>query len=140
MFFAMNGEFRDTFVEKLLSEASRYCINADLLIYILQDPNVCDTYDNMIAFLDQFVNPSEFKLKLQFARELIAGRWYISADYNGKKTKFQLVPIDELNELREKVGLPPSSFHYKEKKVMHGGMASEHYDYPDDGFEMPKDP
>lgn len=140
MFFAMNGEFRDTFVEKLLMEASRHCINADLLIYILQDPNVCDTYDKMVNFLDQFVNPSEFKLKLQFARELIAGRWYISADYNGRKTKFQLVPIDELNELRRKVGLPASDFHYKEKKVMKGGNASQHYDYPDDGLEMPKDP
>ena len=32
---------------------------------------------------------------------------------NGQKTKFQLVPIDEINELREKVGLPVSKFSYK---------------------------
>ena len=77
-----------------------------------------DNYTNMLNFLRQFKDPSEFRMKLDLARELIEGKWYIAADYKGKKTKFQLVPIEEFNELRQRVGLPVSEFCYKgeEKK------------------------
>ncbi len=116
MLFAANGNFQYTKMEKYLKYAARYCINANFLIYLLQgsNPNVCDNYMNMLNFLDQFRDASEFRMKLDLARELIEGKWYITAEYNHRITKFQLVPIEELNELREKVGLPVSKFHYKE--------------------------
>ena len=113
MMYAMNSEYHNTHVERLLTYAGAHCINADFLIYILEDPDVCTTYENTVAFLSQFADASEFRMKLNLARELIEGKWYITADYNGRKTKFQLVPIDEINELREKVGLPVSEFSYK---------------------------
>ena len=118
MLYAMNSMYHNTDVERLLLYASQHCINADLLIYLMEDPEVCTTYENTIDFLDMFVKPSEFKMKYEFAKELISGKWYISADYNGKNTKFQLVPIDEFNELREKAGLPKSKFGYKEEKAL----------------------
>ena len=116
MLFAANGNFQYTKMEKYLKYAARYCINANFLIYLLQgsNPNVCDNYTNMVNFLDQFRDASEFRMKLDLARELIEGKWYITAEYNHRITKFQLVPIEEFNELREKVGLPVSQFHYKE--------------------------
>ena len=113
MMYAMNSEYHNTNVERLLTYAGAHCINAEYLIYILEDPDVCTTYENTVAFLSQFADASEFRMKLNLARELIEGKWYITADYNGRKTKFQLVPIDEINELREKVGLPVSEFSYK---------------------------
>lgn len=113
MMYAMNSEYHNTHVERLLTYAGAHCINADFLIYILEDPDTCTTYENAVAFLSQFADASEFRMKLNLARELIEGKWYITADYNGRKTKFQLVPIDEINELREKVGLPVSKFSYK---------------------------
>lgn len=112
MMYAMNSEYHNTHIERLLNYAGAHCINADYLIYILEDPDVCTTYENTVAFLEQFADPSEFRMKLNLARELIEGKWYITADYNGRKTKFQLVPIEEINELREKVGLPASEFSY----------------------------
>ena len=113
--YAMNGEYHNTNIERLLVFAAQHCIHADFLIYILENPDVCTTYENTVGFLDQFANASEFRMKLNLARELIDGKWYITADYNGKDTKFQLVPIDEFNELRRAAGLPESKFTYKNK-------------------------
>lgn len=113
MMYAMNSEYHNTYIERHLTYAGAHCINADFLIYILEDSDTCTTYENTLAFLSQFADASEFRMKLNLARELIEGKWYIIADYNGQKTKFQLVPIDEINELREKVRLPVSKFSYK---------------------------
>ena len=155
MMYAMNSEYHNTNIERLLNYAGEHCINADLLIYILEDPDVCTTYENTVAFLSQFAQASEFKMKLDLARELIEGKWYITADYNGRNTKFQLVPIEEFNELRAKVGLPISQYTYDTGRKDDGdtggdGSVSEPdfierapggtdgiVDLPDDGFSMP---
>ena len=160
--YAMNGEYHNTNIERLLVFAAQHCIHADFLIYILEDPDVCTTYENTVGFLDQFANASEFRMKLNLARELIDGKWYITADYNGKDTKFQLVPIDEFNELRRAAGLPESKFTYKNKDdkkeeskeevkkeeeepvekpefVERSQVSSQKVDIPDDGFEPYKD-
>ncbi len=156
MLFAVNGNFRYRDMEQYLKLASRYCINGNFLIYLLQgtNPNVCDNYINMKAFLQQFISPSEFRMKLDLARELIEGKWYITANYGGKMTKFQLVPIDEFNELRQKVGLPVSEFHYKEDdaagsdqgngmetpddEMKEASELADHdsFDLPNDGFDL----
>lgn len=150
MMYAMNSEYHNTNVERLLNYAGEHCINADLLIYILEDPDVCTTYENTVGFLSQFAQASEFKMKLELARELIEGKWYITAEYDGKKTKFQLVPIDEINELRKSVGLPASQYTYsarnkgqeREEPVskpdfVESAPAGDSVDLPDDGFSMP---
>ena len=158
MMYAMNSEYHNTHIERLLTYAGAHCINADFLIYILEDPDTCSTYENTVAFLSQFADASEYRMKLNLARELIEGKWYITADYNGRKTKFQLVPIDEINELRKGVGLPISKYSYKEeeeddpfpddveeevpkKPDFVEDIAPGSYgdiDIPDDGFEMPQ--
>ena len=89
-------------------------------------------------------------MKLELARELIEGKWYITAEYDGKKTKFQLVPIDEINELRKSVGLPASQYTYnarnKDQKqeepvskpdFVERASAGDSVDLPEDGFSMP---
>ena len=92
MMYAMMTQYHNTFVERLLNWAGKHCINANYLIPILEDRSTSYNYENTIMFLEQFAEASEFKMKLDLARELIEGKWYIVADYNGKKTKFQLVP------------------------------------------------
>ncbi len=138
MLFAANGNFQYTKMEKYLKYAARYCINANFLIYLLQgsNPNVCDNYTNMLNFLDQFRDASEFRMKLDLARELIEGKWYITAEYNHRITKFQLVPIEEFNELREKAGLPISKFHYKEVSDNNSGDSDENPDSNDEEMEQ----
>ena len=117
MMYAMNSEYHNTNVERLLTYAGAHCINANYLIYLLEDPDVCTTYENTVAFLSQFADASEYRMKLDLARELIEGKWYITADYNGRMTKFQLVPIEEFNELRKIAGLPISEFSYRNVDV-----------------------
>lgn len=148
--YAMNSEYHNTNVERLLNYAGEHCLNADLLIYILEDPDVCTTYENTVGFLSQFAQASEFKMKLELARELIEGKWYITAEYDGKKTKFQLVPIDEINELRKSVGLPASQYTYSARNkdqeqeepvskpdFVERAPAGDSVDLPEDGFSMP---
>lgn len=150
MMYAMNSEYHNTNVERLLNYAGEHCLNADLLIYILEDPDVCTTYENTVGFLSQFAQASEFKMKLELARELIEGKWYITAEYDGKKTKFQLVPIDEINELRKSVGLPASQYTYSARNkdqeqeepvskpdFVERAPAGDSVDLPEDGFSMP---
>ena len=54
----------------------------------------------MRGFLRQACKASEAKMKRAAAMELIAGEWYVMAMYNGKPCKFQMVPVDEILELR----------------------------------------
>lgn len=157
MMYAMNSEYHNTNVERLLIYAGAHCINANYLIYLLEDPDVCTTYENTVAFLSQFADASEYRMKLDLARELIEGKWYITADYNGRMTKFQLVPIEEFNELRKIAGLPISEFSYgdvKSKKLDRGqndempckpafveSISSDYgtnIDIPEDGFLPPE--
>lgn len=157
MMYAMNSEYHNTNVERLLIYAGAHCINANYLIYLLEDPDVCTTYENTVAFLSQFADASEYRMKLDLARELIEGKWYITADYNGRTTKFQLVPIEEFNELRKIAGLPISEFSYgdvKSKKLDRGqndempckpafveSISSDsgtNIDIPEDGFSPPE--
>ena len=49
MMYAMNSEYHNTHIERLLTYAGAHCINADFLIYILEDPDTCSTYENTVA-------------------------------------------------------------------------------------------
>ncbi|MBP5606997.1 MAG: hypothetical protein J6X66_01835 [Lachnospiraceae bacterium] len=128
MLYGLNSIYHDTNFEKLLLYAGRHCINAHYLIEILEDPDTGYNYENTLAFLEQFAEPSEFRMKLDLARDLIVGKWYITAEYNGRETKFQLVPIDEFNELRQAAGLPISEFGYKGDKGDNKAAVSEEAD------------
>ena len=157
MMYAMNGEYHNTYIERLINFAGHHCLNAEFVIYMLENPDVCTTYENTVDFLNEYANPSEARMKLDLARELIEGKWYIMGKYKGRETKFQLVPIDEINELRQKVGLPISKFTYdkkapeepkipKEEEPMHTPEFVEHATeggsnviFEDDGFENAAD-
>jgi len=79
MLYGLNSIYHGTNFEKLLLYAGRHCINANCLIEILEDPDTGYNYENTLAFLQQFAEPSEFRMKLNLARDLIVGKWYISA-------------------------------------------------------------
>ena len=51
-------------------------------------------------------------MKKRLAEELISGEWFITADYGGHETKFQLVLVEELNEIRALLGVEPKDFEY----------------------------
>ena len=48
-------------------------------------PNVANNYENVRGFLRQVCKASEVRMKREAAKELIAGEWYVVAEYNNKR-------------------------------------------------------
>lgn len=103
--YAFNSPYRNTDLERLLNYAGDECPDANWLIALLEDPEFCNNYENVKNLIRQCAKASEWKMKQRLAEELISGKWFISANYNGVMTKFQLVPIEEVNQMRTALGM-----------------------------------
>lgn len=88
----------DPEMEELLRLAGRYGLHADSVIQILEQPKEYRNYKTVRAFLQQIMMSSEAEIKLEAARELLCGDWYITAEYCGKTCRFKLMPVEELEE------------------------------------------
>lgn len=114
--YAFYSDYHNTDMEELINFAGDYNVNANLLIDILETPTNEYDCENVKNMLRQFAKPSEYHQMKRFARELLEGKWYITADYRGKETVFQLVPVDEINEIREILGLKPVKTNVKKEQ------------------------
>lgn len=115
--YARFGKYHGTELERLINFVADYGINAKWFIQVIEDPDTMDNYENIRDYLRMFSKPSEYRKKMDFARELIDGEWKIQLDYNGKPTIFTLVPVREINDIRERLHLPPSEFTCKDLEV-----------------------
>lgn len=88
---------------KTLQGASELNINANLIIALLEQPN--DQYNREIIelYVSQVQKNNEYNLKQELAQELIEGKWFITAEINGVVQNFQLVPIDEINQIHDSI-------------------------------------
>lgn len=93
-------DYRGTEMEDLLNFAGDNCIDANYVIRMLERPKDFDNYINLRGFLRQAAKASEAKMKREAVRELIAGEWYVVAEYGGKPCRFQMLPVDELIHFR----------------------------------------
>ena len=86
---------------KTLQGAAQINVDANLVIALLEQPN--DSYNREIIelYVSEIHKGTEYDLKQELAEELIRGEWCINAKVEGKETVFQLVPIDELNAVKE---------------------------------------
>lgn len=110
--YVFNSPYRNTDLERLLNYAGDECIDANWLITLLEAPDLCRNYDSVRELIRQCSKASEWAMKKRLAEELISGEWFITADYGGHETKFQLVPVEELNEIRALLGVEPKDFEY----------------------------
>lgn len=108
--YARFCDYHGTEMEQLINFAADYEINARWFIQILESSDVCDNYENIRDYLRIFAKPSEYKKKMDFARELVDGVWNIKMEYDGKQTLFALVPVEEIKEIRDRLLLPESKF------------------------------
>lgn len=88
----------DPEMEELLRLAGRYGIHADSVIQLLEQPKEYRNYKTVRAFLQQIMMSSEAQIKMEAAKELLCGDWYVTADYCGKTCRFKLMPVEELEE------------------------------------------
>ena len=86
---------------ELLEMASKYGINAEYVIRIFESYIVSKkTKDAFMDALRLATAESEYAVRMQFAKELLWNQWCIEAEYSGKKTEFQLVPVQELVQVK----------------------------------------
>lgn len=91
----------DENMEYLLRLAGDYGVEAEHVIWMLENKNLDWTYHTAKNFLMLVGKTSEIRMKRQAAVELIAGDWYVTAKYNGKECHFQMVPMEELEMFRK---------------------------------------
>lgn len=89
-------EYHGTEMEDLLNYAGDHCLDANYVIRLLEKPDVANNYQNVRGFLRQACKASEARMKREAAKELIAGEWFLIAEYNGKPCRFQMFPVEEL--------------------------------------------
>ena len=104
-------EYHGTEMEDLLNYAGDHCLDANYVIRLLEMPDVANNYQNVRGFLRQACKASEARMKREAAKELIAGEWYVIAEYNGKPCRFQMFPVEELLQFEKllRKGLYPKA-------------------------------
>ena len=91
----------DPEMESLLTYAGDYCIDANYLIKLLEQPKEYQNYRTIRSFLKQALSASEAHIKKQTVKELLCGDWQAMANYCGKACHFRLVPVEEIQTFKE---------------------------------------
>lgn len=90
----------DSEMENLLNYAGEHCINANYVIRLLEKPREYQNGKMLRGMMKQAMKASEAHIKKEAALELIAGEWYVEAEYDGAKTRFVMVPESELLKIK----------------------------------------
>lgn len=91
----------DPEMEALLTYAGDYCIDANYVIQLLEQPKEYQNYRTIRSFLKQALSASEAHIKKQTIKELLCGDWQAVANYCGKACHFRLVPVEEIQTFKE---------------------------------------
>ena len=100
-FYAAWHEYHGTELEDLLNYAGDHGLDANYVIRLLERPDAFNNYENVRGFLRQACKASEARARREAAKELIAGEWYVIAEYDGKPCRFQMLPMTELLAFRK---------------------------------------
>lgn len=70
--------------------------------------DLANDMDSPIKRLKRWWNPlqrirREYRIRRMFAQEMVSGHWFITTEIEGKNHKCMLVPIDEFNDLYERL-------------------------------------
>lgn len=81
-------------IADLIEMAARYGLDARYTVQMMEEAEW--NMRQFISFLKSGMSQSEIRMKREVVREFIAGEWYVEAEYNGQKCRFQMVPMEEL--------------------------------------------
>ena len=88
---------------KTLQGASELNLNANLIIALLEQPGDQFNREVIELYISEVHKGTEYNLKQELAEELVNGTWYITTLINGVSTKMQLVPINEIEEIKNRL-------------------------------------
>lgn len=99
---ASNLEYKPSFVSNNLEDGKKVSIRTDCMKDLAND------MDPPIKRLKRWWNPfqrirREYRIRRMFAQEMVSGHWFITTAIEGKNHKCMLVPIDEFNDLYERL-------------------------------------
>ena len=86
-----------------LMGASELGLDANVIIELLEQPKESFNKEIIEIYISQAHKGTEYNLKKELAEELIRGEWYVQAEINGRKQKFQMVPLEQLQELKNRL-------------------------------------
>lgn len=85
---------------KTLQGAAELNIEADLVIALLEQPFERFNKEIVELYISELHKANEYAAKMELAQELIDGKWSIRATVNNKEQNCQLVPVEELNGIK----------------------------------------
>ena len=88
---------------KTLLGASELGLDANVIIELLEQPVELYNREIIELYVSETHKGTEYNLKKELAKELVDGAWYVSAQINGEEQKLQLVPMELLNDLKDKL-------------------------------------
>ena len=88
---------------KTLNGAAELGLSANAVIELLEQPEECFNWEMIEAYVSHVHKATEYNMKLELAEELIRGEWYITSDINGSKQKYQLVPLERITEVANRL-------------------------------------
>lgn len=88
---------------KTFAGASELQLNADVVIELLEQPRESFNKEMIEAYVSEVHKGTEYNLKKELADELIRGDWYIMSDINGRPQKYQLLPVEYLDNIRKRL-------------------------------------
>ena len=94
----LSDDFRD-----ILFSASELGLDANVIIELLEQPKESFNKEVIEAFVSKVRKGTEYNLKQELAEELVKGQWYISVMENNVQKKLQLIPIDDLVDMKKKI-------------------------------------
>lgn len=115
----ISKEFRN-----ILFTAADLGLDANVVIELLEQPEESFNKEIIEAFISELHKGTEYNLKQELADELVRGDWYISASVNGSNQKLQLVPIDEIRDIENKLETISKSLSHKDNSEKTGSDES----------------
>lgn len=89
--------------QNILFSASDLGLDANIIIELLEQPKESFNKEVIEAFVSRVRKGTEYNLKQELAEDLVKGKWYISVNEDGVTKKLQLIPVDDLNDIQNKI-------------------------------------
>ena len=90
--------------KELIHLAQEAGIHADFTIQLLEDYHISKkTKEKFWEALQLAKDDSEYRMRWTFVQELLEHKWHIRQDYCGQMCDYELVPVDDFNNMQKKL-------------------------------------
>lgn len=88
---------------KTINGCEEIKLDANTVIHLLEQDSTVFNKKIIESYVSKAHKALDYNYKQELAEELIRGEWYVTAVVNGNKEKFELVPLDLINDIKDKL-------------------------------------